>query len=60
MDSLVVPIAELDFDPFNIQMMDNWKKVMEDIQSKVQVTSCSSLWRGFIRIVSDLLTVISL
>lgn len=38
-DSLVVPIEELDFDPFNICKMDNWKKVIQDFQTKVQVMS---------------------
>ncbi|XP_027024931.2 dynein axonemal heavy chain 10 isoform X2 [Tachysurus fulvidraco] len=35
-DSLVVPIEELDFDPFNICKMDNWKNVIQDFQKKVQ------------------------
>lgn len=36
-DSLVVPIEELDFDPFNLCKKENWKKVIQDFQNKVQV-----------------------
>ncbi|XP_017580699.2 dynein heavy chain 10, axonemal [Pygocentrus nattereri] len=35
-DSLVVPIEELNFDPFNIRKMGRWKMVMQDFKSKVQ------------------------
>lgn len=38
-DSLVAPIEELDFDPFNIRKMDNWKNVIQDFQRKVRVRS---------------------
>uniref|UniRef100_A0A4W5NCU9 Dynein axonemal heavy chain 10 n=1 Tax=Hucho hucho TaxID=62062 RepID=A0A4W5NCU9_9TELE len=36
-DSLVVPIEELSFDPFNIRKMGSWKMVMQDFKAKVQV-----------------------
>ena len=36
-DSLVVPIEELNFDPFNIRKMGSWKIVMQDFKTKVQV-----------------------
>lgn len=36
-DSLVVPIGELDFDPFNSRKKENWKIVIQDFESKVQV-----------------------
>ncbi|KAG5280454.1 hypothetical protein AALO_G00060150 [Alosa alosa] len=35
-DSLVVPIEELNFDPFNIRKMGSWKMVMQDFKTKVQ------------------------
>uniref|UniRef100_A0AAZ3SBS5 Dynein heavy chain tail domain-containing protein n=2 Tax=Oncorhynchus TaxID=8016 RepID=A0AAZ3SBS5_ONCTS len=35
-DSLVVPIEELSFDPFNIRKMGSWKMVMQDFKAKVQ------------------------
>lgn len=38
-DGLVLPIEELDFDLFNIRKMEDWKKVIQDFQSKVQVRS---------------------
>lgn len=36
-NSLVVPIQELNFDPFNIRKMGSWKMVMQDFKTKVQV-----------------------
>lgn len=38
-DGLVVHIEELDFDPFNMCKTENWKKVIQDFRSKVQVRS---------------------
>lgn len=38
-DSLVVPIEELDFDPFDIHKKEDWKKVIENFQRSVQVRS---------------------
>ncbi|KAL2092820.1 hypothetical protein ACEWY4_012618 [Coilia grayii] len=35
-DSLVKPIEELNFDPFNIRKMGSWKMVMQDFKTKVQ------------------------
>nr|XP_015221526.1 PREDICTED: dynein heavy chain 10, axonemal [Lepisosteus oculatus] len=35
-DSLVIPIEELSFDPFNIRKMGLWKVVMEDFKTEVQ------------------------
>ncbi|TUV82046.1 Dynein heavy chain 10, axonemal [Bagarius yarrelli] len=35
-DSLVTPIENLDFDPFDIHETENWKKVIKDFQKKVQ------------------------
>ncbi|KAM6964967.1 dynein axonemal heavy chain 10 [Aplochiton taeniatus] len=35
-DSLVVPIEELNFDPFNIRKMASWRMVMQDFKAKVQ------------------------
>ncbi|XP_053336632.1 dynein axonemal heavy chain 10 [Clarias gariepinus] len=35
-DSLVVPIEELDFDPFDIHKKEDWKKVIENFQRSVQ------------------------
>ncbi|XP_063051673.1 dynein axonemal heavy chain 10 [Engraulis encrasicolus] len=35
-NSLVVPIQELNFDPFNIRKMGSWKMVMQDFKTKVQ------------------------
>uniref|UniRef100_W5K6M6 Dynein axonemal heavy chain 10 n=1 Tax=Astyanax mexicanus TaxID=7994 RepID=W5K6M6_ASTMX len=36
-DSLVVPIEELNFDPFDIRKTGSWKMVMKDFRSKVEV-----------------------
>ncbi|XP_036382121.1 dynein heavy chain 10, axonemal [Megalops cyprinoides] len=36
-DSLVVPMEELSFDPFNIRKMSSWKEVMQEFRSKVEV-----------------------
>uniref|UniRef100_A0AAY5K1P1 AAA+ ATPase domain-containing protein n=1 Tax=Esox lucius TaxID=8010 RepID=A0AAY5K1P1_ESOLU len=36
-DSLVVPIEELSFDPFNIRKIGSWKMVMKEFKAKVQV-----------------------
>ncbi|XP_019908369.3 dynein heavy chain 10, axonemal [Esox lucius] len=35
-DSLVVPIEELSFDPFNIRKIGSWKMVMKEFKAKVQ------------------------
>lgn len=60
-DSLVVPIEELDFDPFSMCKKENWNKVIQEFQSKVQVRSRISLHvKGFICIVSDHFTLLRL
>ncbi|KAG9351776.1 hypothetical protein JZ751_023027 [Albula glossodonta] len=35
-DQLVVPIEELNFDPFNIRKMSSWKEVMQEFKTKVE------------------------
>lgn len=46
-DSLVVPIEELSFDPFNIRKMGSWKMVMQDFKDKVQVGAAGHPGRHF-------------
>lgn len=36
-DSMVVPIRELEFEPFDSKEKENWKEVVQDFESKVQV-----------------------
>uniref|UniRef100_A0A673CHG9 Dynein axonemal heavy chain 10 n=1 Tax=Sphaeramia orbicularis TaxID=375764 RepID=A0A673CHG9_9TELE len=36
-DSLVLPIEEISFDPFCISKMSNWKTIMQDFNTTVQV-----------------------
>lgn len=53
-DSLVVPIEELDFDPFNMCKKESWKKIIQDFQSVVQVRARTFLYvKGFVCFVSN-------
>ncbi|XP_067084612.1 dynein axonemal heavy chain 10 [Osmerus mordax] len=42
-DSLVVPIEELSFDPFNIRKMGSWRMIMQDFKSKVQAIEAEAI-----------------
>ncbi|KAL0979348.1 hypothetical protein UPYG_G00183960 [Umbra pygmaea] len=42
-DSLVLPIEELSFDPFNIRRIGNWKMVMQDFKTKVQAIEAEAI-----------------
>lgn len=37
-DSLVLPIEEVSFSPFNICKMSSWKTIMQDFDTTVQVS----------------------
>ncbi|XP_053509735.1 dynein axonemal heavy chain 10 isoform X2 [Ictalurus furcatus] len=43
-DGLVLPIEELDFDLFSIRKMEDWKKVIQDFQSKVQAIEGEAIY----------------
>ncbi|XP_066511362.1 dynein axonemal heavy chain 10-like isoform X1 [Hoplias malabaricus] len=42
-DSLVVPIEELSFDPFSMRQMSNWKTVMQDFRKNVQAIEAEAV-----------------
>lgn len=41
-DCLVEPIEEVSFDPFDIRKMSNWKMVMQEFRTEVQVQLCDN------------------
>ncbi|KAI5616269.1 dynein heavy chain 10, axonemal [Silurus asotus] len=43
-DSLVVPIKTLNFDPFNNEKMENWKQVIQDFQNQVQAIEGEAIY----------------
>lgn len=61
MGSLVMPLEQLGFDPFSMCKTENWKTVIQDFQSKVQVRSLIRLCgKGSVCFVSDHVTVLPL
>lgn len=36
-DSLIVPIEEVSFDPFNMSKMTSWKIIMQEFNTEVEV-----------------------
>lgn len=52
-DSLVLPIEDVSFNPFNICKMSSWKMIMQDFDTTVQVSlehlecrSCENMSSG--------------
>uniref|UniRef100_A0A4W6G9Y8 Dynein axonemal heavy chain 10 n=1 Tax=Lates calcarifer TaxID=8187 RepID=A0A4W6G9Y8_LATCA len=45
-DSLVLPIEEVSFSPFNICKMSSWKTIMQDFDTTVQVDSINELFEA--------------
>ncbi|XP_029296329.1 dynein heavy chain 10, axonemal [Cottoperca gobio] len=45
-DSLVLPIEEVSFNPFNICKKNNWKMIMQEFDTTVQVDSINELFEA--------------